>query len=178
MNQHVSPGLWAHSTTAAYENFVIFCVGQDPYRIAAFRSWAADKGIGFKSLVGCYKGQIEQSFIVNEKNLPFVERWTRDEESILHLASNPRGPRIATLRHRDGREEQLGHFVAVIGRDYALKKESWTYDPRTARILCLYLAQPCATPGTGWGVPSSRPTPRIRRPAFRPARATSSGCGS
>lgn len=130
MNEHVSSGIWAQSSPAAYEDYVIFCVGQEPTRIAAFKSWASGR-FGFKSLVGCYKGQMEQSFIVNAKHLPEIEAWIVEEESILYLGSNPRGARIATLKYLDGREEPLGYFVALIGRDYALARESWTYDPTT-----------------------------------------------
>lgn len=127
MNQHVSSGVWGRSTPAAYEDYIIFCVGQNPVKIAAFKSWATGR-FGFKSLIGCYKGQMEQSFIVNAKHFPEIAEWTNGEESILHLASNPRGVRKATLKYLDGREESLGYFTAV-GRDRAMSGDSWTFDP-------------------------------------------------
>jgi len=128
MNQHVSSGVWGRSTPAAYEDYIIFCVGQNPVKIAAFKSWALGR-FGFKSLIGSYKGQTEHSFIVNAKHFPEIADWTNGEESILYLEANPGGYRKATLKYLDGREEPCGHFVPITNREYVLRQESWTYDP-------------------------------------------------
>lgn len=125
------PAVWGRSSPSISESYVIFCVGQDPVKIAAFRAWATDRQLGFKSLKGCYKGQMEESFITNLKNLPYIQKWLLEEESILLLGpANARDVRPAELVYANGKTEELGKFFSV-GPETAKRYQSWTYDPLT-----------------------------------------------
>lgn len=123
------PAIWNKSVPVAQEEFVVFCVGQDMSRIMAFRTWARHRDIGFKSLVGCYRGLMECSFIVKATDFPQVSVWTKEEESTLWVGQvDASGSRPAKLVYADGRTEDLGHLISCI-RDTALQSDSWTYDP-------------------------------------------------
>lgn len=140
MTAHVSPnaltqsGLWGYSTPAAFENYMIFCVGNDKVREAQFRSWATSNGIGFKSLHGCYKGQQEASFIINMRDSARCFAWYSKEESVLLLGPSYRegsshGNREAHLYYLStGHLEDLGLYQWV-PRDEGLREDAWTYDP-------------------------------------------------
>lgn len=120
------------------EELVIFCVGQELRRVAAFRAWAAHRRLDVRSLVGSYNGVTEMSFVVAAADYAEVTRWTRAEESILFLGHNDQsGGRPARLVFADGRVEELGCFVSC-PRDTALAAPSWTYDPATDEyFLCV-----------------------------------------
>lgn len=128
--KHAS-GIWARSSPIGQKEWVIFCVGQSLIRITAFYSYARDRGLNVKRLMGCYKGKQEQSFLIAREDFPQVEDWTRDEDSILVLGrADARNQCPATLVYANGRQEKLGLFRSV-SRDIALSSESWTFDPMT-----------------------------------------------
>jgi hypothetical protein len=58
---HANPKLRTHQSC-------IFGVGQDPAKISAFTSWAADEGVKIKALVGKYEGRIDHCFIALQKD--------------------------------------------------------------------------------------------------------------
>lgn len=131
MNKPVESGVWGLSTPYAYRNYIIFCVGQEPRKVTAFRSWASHNGIAFKSLKGCYKGQMEDSFIIAASDLTHIRPWIEGQESIMWLFPMAQyGKTPASLLYADGREEKLGHLVATAASE-ALRCTSWTYDPST-----------------------------------------------
>lgn len=124
-----APAIWGHSTPVGSRSYVIFCVGQEPRMVAAFRVWATAQGIAFKSLKGCYQGQTEDSFIVGIEDFPKVRPWTAGQESVLLLGPcDARDRRSATLLFRDGGRQQLGKFHAC-SKAAALSRSAWTYDP-------------------------------------------------
>lgn len=131
-------GVWGHSSPSHWDTYVVFCVGNDLVKEAAFRQWAHASNIGFKSLVGCYKGQTENSFIVNHKHFREVLPWIKREESVLILGANEnmgggKSMRPAKLVFlEDNTEQDLGYFREV-GREYALAQDAWTYDPQTCK---------------------------------------------
>jgi len=141
MNTHVAPsaalahsGVWGTSSPSAFTPYAIFCVGNDKVREAAFRAWALDKGVPFKSLHGCYKGIQEASFIIPQEYLDYCTQWWINEESILLLSSQYRsrrmyGTRIAVLYFpKYGLTQPIGEWQRQ-PKEYALKQEAWTYDP-------------------------------------------------
>lgn len=122
-------GVWGHSSRSGFNEYIIFCVGQDHRRITAFRSWAQHKGIPFKSLKGCYRGQKEDSFIINARDWDLVKPWTIKEESILRLGHcNARDQRPAQIEYADGRTEELG-YMRSCRRAEAFARDGWTYCP-------------------------------------------------
>ena len=111
--------------------WVIFCVGQTPYKISAFKAFASHQKLAFKALKGCYKGVTEDSFLISLRDYEKVREWTQDEDSVLYLGmTNARNQRPAFLEYSDGIIEDLGLFTSV-SRDEALKCDGWTYDPTT-----------------------------------------------
>jgi predicted alpha/beta hydrolase len=146
MTMHVNTamatsGVQGWSTPTPYDEFIIFCVGNDIARESAFRAWAAENKIGFKNLIGAYKGVTERSFIVNAKNGLSCWQWYAKEESILRLSSMYRadpktglmrlyGTRLATLIFIHNKLTpylDFGHFIQV-PRELALSKDAWTLD--------------------------------------------------
>jgi hypothetical protein len=146
MNAHVSiegsSGIQGWSTEGYFDEYIIFCVGNDIARESAFRSWATANGVGFKNLIGKYEGLTERSFIVNCKNDLICREWYKDERTILHLSSMYRknmegmmqrfGCREATLQDARTRVvlENLGWFRTVTP-EYAMKQDAWTLDLTT-----------------------------------------------
>lgn len=126
--QRSANGLWRHSSNAEY---FIYCVGQDPVRIAAFMTWAFHEGVNIKPLIGKYEGKTERSFISNYKDFPMIEPFIKGQESILMLDRyDARDIPHARLVFQNGREVQLGRLIAV-DKETALTCVSWTYDPVT-----------------------------------------------
>lgn len=121
-----SEGVTRHSKASEY---FIFCVGQDPVRIAAFISWAFHNDVNIKPLVGKYEGQNERSFIANMDNYYDIEPFLKDQESILVLNRyDARDIPRARLIYQNGVEEELGRLVPVT-KEEAMQCASWTFDP-------------------------------------------------
>lgn len=141
-------GIQGWSTQCPFDSYVIFCVGQSILRQKQFMAWAEAQQIGFKALCGSYKGQSENSFIVNQKDFLRCGVWWKGEESALILSKLYRngtlyGSRKATLYYIDRRpggwHKEIGSFRNV-SREYALKQDNWTLDPTTGEY---YVAGPC-----------------------------------
>lgn len=112
------------------DKYVIFCVGQDHYRIQAFKTAMAEADVSIKPLVGMYKGKPERSFIANLKDLETIRPWLNDEESILTVGnSDSRDNPVCWIEYlKTGIQEPLGKMYHV-GKTEALKRDSWTFDP-------------------------------------------------
>jgi len=115
---------------SSHNQYFIYCVGQSPYQIAAFKAAMATSCVGAKALIGRYHGKYEQSFISNMKHFDLIHPWLSGEESILVIHSfNARDEPKATLHYlSDHRREYLGRMIAV-DPDYALSQPAYTYDP-------------------------------------------------
>lgn len=135
-----SNGVCGHSMPTRWDDWVIFCVGNDPYRDAAFTTWANGLGHRFKSLIGSYKGKTERSYIMRLADFEKsgAVQWTKAEESILVLRPRRKADGSLLLRHdapidailvyQDGREESIGVW-ANVPEYHAKKCDGWTYDP-------------------------------------------------
>lgn len=112
------------------DNYFIFCVGQDHYRIQAFRTAMKEADVPIKPLLGMYKGASEISFIANMTDLETIKPWMNKEESILVIGrSDHRDKPTCTLEFLDtGEQEDLGNLLWV-SRAEAMKRDSWTFDP-------------------------------------------------
>ena len=139
-------GIWGHSSPIGANHYVIFAVGDDYVTNAALKGWLFGHGIGFKPLLGAYKGQTEQSYIVNYERLQhlFNIGVLAGQESILVLGPcNSKDERIATLAFLDPlglniiKTEKLGVFRSV-SKDKAMAQDAWTYDPSTGEYyICV-----------------------------------------
>ncbi len=124
----IGEGIWGHSRG---ETYFIFCVGQDPVRIAAFISWAFHQQVNIKPLLGKYEGKTERSFIANYRNFKDIEPFLKNEESILVIDRyDVRDIPRARLVYQNGKEVPLGRLYAV-EKETAMQCSSWTYDPLT-----------------------------------------------
>jgi len=131
-------GIQGWSTPSPYIECLIFCVGNNIGKESAFRAWAAEKGIGFKNLMGSYKGVSERSFLIAYEDSGTCQFWFRNEETVLHLSSMYRkndkglmqmfGARKATLLDpKGGKVADLG-ILRIVTPEYALKQDNWTLD--------------------------------------------------
>jgi len=154
INADVTSGWEPRSGNSPYQRFVIFEVG-DKVRQQAFKAWALEQKLGFKELIGKWKGQQAASFIVEDTSTNRIKLayWLIGQEAILVLGPAWRydpavgtnrlfGNRLAQLEWLDSdgyqvREiEAAGKFQAV-GREQALAGDSWTYDPVTEAYYIL-----------------------------------------
>ena len=131
-------GIWGHSSSSATDEYLIFCVGNDKVREAMFRSWATADNVGFKSLIGCYKGVTEAAFIVNLRQANKCHRWYENEATVLQLSGLFRDGVAYGRRHARLMDVAGGYEIAALGafretpQAVALAQPSWTYDPATA----------------------------------------------
>lgn len=134
---NISSGVWLHSTPTAYNRYVVFAIDGE-YSKADFLAYLADNDIGVKTLLGSYKGLVEDAYIINARHVPAILGFIKGQESVLEL-----GPqrnfggglllRPAQLTFRDNRPiVDLGYFQEV-GKEFAGKSDSWTYDPSTGK---------------------------------------------
>lgn len=124
--ERTNEGVAPHSRGSQY---FIFCVGQDPVRIAAFIGWAFYEKVNIKPLVGKYEGKTERSFIANMDRYEDIEPFLKHEDSILVLHSyNARDTPQAKLVYQNGKVEHLGRLHAVT-KEQAMQCASWTFDP-------------------------------------------------
>jgi hypothetical protein len=126
-------GVWGHSSETATEQYVIFCIDvKTPEDHAHFKHWLTGHSIGFKSLIGSYKGLVEPAYIVNGRDMQEVydtELLLR-QESVLHLGiQNSSGRRPAILVYQEF-EQSIGWFHDA-PRHEAVNQEGWTFDPST-----------------------------------------------
>lgn len=134
MGQGKDSGVWGHSGEHGSDSYVIFAIDdQSPAAGAHFRNFMVAQGIGFKPLIGCYKGVTEQSYIINEKDWPRVAEIgvLQNQESILIVGPcTSRDRRPAKLDYLlDGvPSEDLGTMRSVPEAE-AKAESSWTYDP-------------------------------------------------
>lgn len=133
-------GVQGHSEPHWYQQYVIFAV-DDKIREQQFKAWALDLKLGFKELVGCYKGVTETSFIMNYETFLSrpLELWEfiKNQESVLILEKGVylgggKWYRPAYLRYYDvAMNTHRGPTMRwrQVNREYALAQDSWTYDP-------------------------------------------------
>lgn len=109
--------------------YFIYCVGQDPDRIAMFLNYCLIEDIGVKPIYGQYEGNPEESFVSNWRDFDRIKPWLQKEESVLFLDSATiHGHRKAKLLYMDGREQDIGIFFNVQKR-IASAQSSFSYDP-------------------------------------------------
>lgn len=135
VRKNTAGGIWARSSA---DQYFIYCVGQSPIIINAFMTWAYNRQIGLKPLVGMYKGQPERSFVSNLADLDTLSPWLQRQETILVLGQcNSDNQPSATLKYLEtGILEPLGHLKPVTAA-VALTNDSWTYDPAfKAHYIC------------------------------------------
>lgn len=111
--------------------YVVFSIDNEhlPAMVETFEALLNKHNIGFAKLLGSYKGQQENSWIVNGKawmNYPLFELWTKHQESVLMLSNRDRNNNYeAKLLYGDGRKEALGTLREVSEAE-ALQSEAWT----------------------------------------------------
>jgi hypothetical protein len=143
-------GVCGHSTPARWNDWAIFCVGNDPYREAGFTTWANGCGLKFKSLIGSYKGQQERSFLVSMADYERCIKnsgWIKQEESVLLLRPRRKddgtllkcydAPIDAYLVYEGDRSEWIGLWQETHEAN-AKAGEGWTYDPQFGTWFNVY----------------------------------------
>jgi hypothetical protein len=84
--------------------------------------------IPFDHLVGCYKGVVENSWIIGEEHLHYVKPLLIGEESILLLANpNSRSQYRATLIFLDGAPSLDLGYMRDVPESEAKAQDAWTY---------------------------------------------------
>lgn len=124
---------------SSVEQYVVFSIDgeSDWQRRLTFEQFLADRSIGFKQVIGSYKGVQEHAWIINARDWAEIREWQPFEfqESILHLGPWHQGSltqaagREATLAFADqGQSDiRLGTFQQV-SKALALSLDAWTLD--------------------------------------------------
>jgi len=123
----------------SYETGQALTLAERDDKIETMRRELDNLGLIYKRVRGCYKGEVEDTFMVlmndhvSEGDMVAIGR-AFGQESVLSLEAHmgPRG-REATLHYCDGEQpaEYLGMFRAV-SREWALNEcDGYTYDPAT-----------------------------------------------
>lgn len=126
-------GLHGHSTVVGGEQYIIFASDLPTDETLKVLD---GYNVPYKKLKGSYKGELEDSFIVNEKVFmlgKFPHHLIQKQESVLHLGvADARDKRPATLLYNDligdAKVEKLGLFHSV-PEEQAKEQDAWTYDP-------------------------------------------------
>ena len=103
------------------------------YHETVIKHFFKENQIGFKQLIGAYKGTMEDSYIINKKYLKAIERagFLYAEESILLLGENlGKNRRRATLHFLNSLkpDKDIGILRAVV-KEEALEQDNWSYRP-------------------------------------------------
>lgn len=121
-------GIQSFYNPAATESYVIFAANR--HLSNEVRAWLSLNTEWFKPLIGCYKGKMENSFMVKKSDFPKVKCLLEGEESILELGTmDSCGRRKAKLIFLDGisAEIDLGRMVET-SKEKALAQDAWTLD--------------------------------------------------
>lgn len=110
--------------------YVVFA---SSYHETVIKQFFKDNNIGFKQLIGSYKGTMEDSYIINKKYLSTIERagFLYAEESILLLGESlGQNRRRASLHFLNALkpDQDIGILRAVVKED-AMKEDAWSYRP-------------------------------------------------
>lgn len=114
------------------EEYFVFA---SSYHETIIKHFLKENRIGFKQLIGSYKGVTEDSYIVNKKWLKYIDQagLLDGEESILllgeNLGCNRRRAKLHFLNALKP-DEDIGIMRAVV-KSEALVQDSWSYDPGT-----------------------------------------------
>lgn len=131
-------GIWGHS--AAPQKHIIFSIdGENNYETCeAFEAYLTKLNIGFKLIKGSYKGQTENSWIVNSKDFDAIldAGYLDNQESILVLGGHDaRDRRQAHLEYlKDTPEASTGDTINLgwlgsVEQAEALACEAYSYRP-------------------------------------------------
>lgn len=141
MGQGKDSGVWGHSGAHGSASYIIFAIDDTSIAGGAqFRDWMTQHKIGFKALIGCYKGVTEQSYIINANDWAAVyeTRACALQESILELGPcTARDKRPAKLIYQDWVKrpaEDIG-FIQSVPEVEAKEYNSWSYDPQSKQYF-------------------------------------------
>lgn len=89
--------------------------------------------IAYKEVIGCYMGQFEQSFLIQD-NVDFALDIAKlyEQECILELSAFTRDARLIYPHTKSS--ISIGSFVSV-DKDTAQRQDSYTYDPETKQYF-------------------------------------------
>lgn len=146
LNEDVTSGWEGRSSDFPYRSYMVFEVG-DIARSKAFIAWALEEKVRFKEVRGQWFGAGATAFVMEDTSQlrMKIAYWVRGQEAILALSPAWRydpsvgtnrlfGNRVAhiDLLASDGyqvTERTYAGLFQAVGRDQALREDSWTYDP-------------------------------------------------
>ena len=95
------------------------------------RQILSDRKVPFKVVEGKYKSITNPAYIVNIMSALKIVDLIENQDTVMELSPvNHKGTREATLVRKDFTEAHMGDFKPV-SKEYAMAKESYTYDPTT-----------------------------------------------
>lgn len=93
------------------------------------KSYLDGRMTNYKVLIGCYKGNLERSFLLTDFELAIIIAKSYDQESLLHRSADGPDCYLCFLDPETS-DINLGPMIAVSKRE-ARQQDSWTYDPST-----------------------------------------------
>lgn len=93
----------------------------------------------FKCLQGCYKGELETSWLIPVEHFPLIHRLVETQESVLVLEAMAKdGSRHATLHYIS--PSYLPRYIGnlrEVSKDTALKLDAWSHDQNTGHYWAI-----------------------------------------
>lgn len=145
MNTHTTgfkpdQGICEHSSQSYWDEYVIFCVGNDLIKDQAFMQWALANHVSYQIMLGRYNGVTERSYMINMADVYRCWHWFEYEESILVLGRpeafryGMRPAKLVYLKSGSwGTEEDLGFWHCVTQAE-AFAAEAYSLDLKTGRF--------------------------------------------
>lgn len=119
---------------------IIFAIDDDSntYNVMKFLKYVSqEQALGrmgkMQHLIGCYKGTLENSYMILAKDLPKIERFISNQESILRIPGDLRQP-CALEFVSSGDRVSIGVMREVTPTE-ALRCEAWTYVIETGKYF-------------------------------------------
>jgi len=119
---------------------IIFAIDNDTktYNVMQFLKFVSqEQALGrmseMKHLVGCYSGNLENSYMILAKDLSRVFRFIEGQESILRVPGDVRQPCVLEYV-ANGKRESIGPMVQVEPLE-ALESMAWTFDLESGKYF-------------------------------------------
>jgi hypothetical protein len=86
-------------------------------------------------LIGSYEGVMECSYMIDARDLPKVQMFISEQDSVLHVPADTRQPcHLKFIRESDWRDQVLGPMREVSDWD-AMSLDAWTYNLATGKYF-------------------------------------------
>jgi len=135
---NMNSGVCSHSNPTIWQDYIIFEIDDHQSNCFELKLSCTQQGFGLVELEGCWKGEVNPSFILPAKEFfagatgeSIGSRFCLEQECVLHIGppeKRARAWRDATLLYTNGKTESIGKFKQVAA-NVAKEQSGWTRNP-------------------------------------------------